>query len=48
MEYLTKEKNIPFGENGISKTYGHHTTYYLCEKHIKTLKQYRKSRIVEK
>lgn len=48
MEYLTKEKGIPFGYEGISHTYGHHRTYYLCEKHKNLLENYRKSRITEK
>lgn len=48
MEYLTKVKGIPFGYEGISHTYGHNRTYYLCEKYKKLLENYRKSRIVEK
>ena len=48
MEYLTKVKGIPFGYEGVSHTYGHNRTYYLCEKHKKLLENYRKSRIVEK
>lgn len=48
MEYLTKEKKVPFGENGVSKTHSHNTTYYLCEKHLRTLNEYRKSRIAKK
>jgi len=50
MEYLTKVKGVPFRENGVSHTYGHHRTYYLCEnkKNMKLLNEYRKSRIVEK
>lgn len=49
MEYLTKVKKVPFGENGVSKTHSnHHKTYYLCEKHLRTLNEYRKSRIAKK
>lgn len=48
MEYLTKVKKVPFGENGVSKTHGHHKTYYLCEKHLRTLNDYRKSCIIGK
>ena len=50
MEYLTKIKNVPFGEDGVSHTYGHKRTYYLCEnkRNISLLENYRKSRIVEK
>ena len=48
MEYLTKEKGIPFGYEGISHTYGHHRTYYLCEKHKNLLENYGKSYITEK
>ena len=50
MEHLTKNKGVPFGENGVSHTYGHNRTYYLCESknNILLLENYRKSRIIEK
>lgn len=52
MEYLTKIKGVPFGENGVSHTYskGHKRTYYLCESKINLtlLENYRKSRGIEK
>lgn len=50
MEYLTKKKNVPFGENGVSHTYGHRRTYYLCsnQNNLKLLENYRKSRVIEK
>ena len=50
MEYLTKEKCVPFGENGVSHTYGHRRTYYLCESknNLALLNNFRKSRVVEK
>ena len=31
MEYLTKVKGVPLKENGVSRTYTHHKTYFLCE-----------------
>lgn len=50
MKYLTKEKCVPFGENGVSHTYGHRRTYYLCESknNLALLNNFRKSRVVEK
>ena len=50
MKYLTKEKCVPFGENGVSHTYGHRRTYYLCESkyNLTLLENYRKSRVIEK
>ena len=50
MEYLTKVKKVPFGENGVSHTYGHHRTYYLCENrnNMRFLNEYRNSRIIKK
>jgi hypothetical protein len=49
-EYLANVKNVKFGENGISHTYGHHRHYYLCENryNLCVLKEYRKSQIAEK
>lgn len=43
MEFLTKEKGVRFGENGIFHTVARHRrTYYLTEskKNLKYLKQY--------
>lgn len=50
MEYLIKVKKVPFGENGVSHTYGHHRTYYLCENrnNMRYLNEYRNSRIIKK
>ena len=50
MKYLTKIKGVPFGENGVSHTYGHRRTYYLCESkyNLTLLENYRKSRGIEK
>lgn len=28
---LNKEYGVNFGENGISRTHGHHKNYFLCE-----------------
>ena len=49
MEYLTKKKGVPFGENGVSHTYGHHHKYHLCESkyNMMLLNEYRKSRIIK-
>lgn len=48
--YLNKEKNVPYGEGGISVTHSRHSgkSYRLCEAHKRILENYRKSRIVEK
>ena len=50
MEYLTKVKGVPLKENGVSRTYTHHKTYFLCEnkRNMSLLNEYRISRIVEK
>ena len=50
MEYLTKEKNIKFGENGISTVGRTYRKWILTEnKHnMSLLENYRKSRIIEK
>ena len=41
-DYLNKECGVRFGENGISRTYGHTHTYYLCEseRNKKLLRRY--------
>lgn len=41
-DYLYKECGVHFGENGISRTYGHTHTYYLCEseRNKKLLRRY--------
>lgn len=38
-----KKMGVKVGTNGISRTYGHHKTYYLCEsiKNIEYLKRLR-------
>lgn len=48
--YLNKEKNVPYGEGGISVTHSRHSgkSYNLCRIHRETLEKYRKSRIIEK
>lgn len=50
MLYLTEVKHIPHGENGVSRTYGHHKSYYLCEHpyNMKILNEYRKSHTIKK
>lgn len=50
MEYLTKEKNIKFGENGISTVGQTYSKWLLTESkyNMNLLENYRKSRIVEK
>ena len=42
MVYLTKIAKVPFGEGGVSRTYGHNHSYYLCESptNKKILKEY--------
>lgn len=42
MEALIKEYGLEFGENGISRTYGHNHHYYLCEsyKNLDKLRKY--------
>jgi hypothetical protein len=50
MKYLTEVKKVPRGENGVSRTYGHHKNYFLCEDqtNLKLLEEFRKSHISEK
>jgi hypothetical protein len=50
MAYLTKVKNVPHGENGVSRSYSGHKHYWLCESkyNIRLLNEYRKSHIGEK
>lgn len=45
MEYLTKVAKVPFGEGGISRSYAHNHSYYLCEspKNKKILADYYQS-----
>lgn len=45
MLYLTKVAKVPFGEGGVSRTYGHNHSYYLCESptNKKILAEYYKS-----
>lgn len=44
MEALVKDYGIKFGENGISRTFGHNHHYFLCEsdKNLNKLKKYYK------
>lgn len=46
-KYLAS-KGVPYGENGISRTYSHHKHYYIAEtnRNTKLLSDYKKSRIV--
>ena len=30
-DYLTKVAGVEYGENGISRTYSHAKSYYICE-----------------
>ena len=30
-DFLTRVANVNYGENGISRTYSHNRSYYLCE-----------------
>ena len=50
MEYLTKEKHMKFGENGLFSTNGHYRKWYMAEtdRNMYILEKYRKSRIIEK
>ena len=50
MIYLTKEKKLPFGENGILAVGKTYSKWYLTESkfNINLLEEYRKSRIIEK
>ena len=43
-----KGMGIIMGTNGISRTYGHHKTYYLCEsfRNIEFLKKLRQEEIL--
>ena len=49
MEYLTKVKKIPFGENGLYSTNGHYRKWYMSEtdENMRILKELRKSKIAK-
>ena len=50
MEYLTKEKKVPFGENGIYAVGRTYSKWYVAEtrENMQYLENFRKSRIIEK
>ena len=50
MEYLTKEKTVPFGENGIYAVGRTYSKWYVAEtrENMQYLENFRKSRIIEK
>lgn len=43
-----KRMGILIGTNGISRTYGHHKTYYLCEsfRNLECLKRLRQEEVL--
>ena len=47
MEYLTKEKHMKFGENGLFSTNGHYRKWYMAEtdKNMAILLKFREDRI---
>lgn len=48
MEYLTKKRNVKFGENGIVRSHSHHSSWWITESryNMRELEKYRKKRTV--
>ena len=45
---LNRNYGVPYGENGISRTHGHHKKYFLCEsrKNLSLLSKIRQDSII--